>query len=160
MSGALGKYRKLKSPALGWLLGRVFRLWRSAISQSVKPMGMTEARWSVMMNLKILGEGTSQHRLAGELGIEMPSLTRTVNQLVELNLVERRAHPSDGRCQCLWFTETGHECLQTLTGCVDEVRSTLTQGISDEELDIVFAVLKKLEHNAANLLNKHSEGDK
>ena len=153
-------YSKLNNPAIGWLLGRVFRLWRSAISQTVNPMGMTEARWSVMMNLKTLGDGTSQHTLASELGIEMPSLTRTVNQLVELDLAERRAHPSDGRCQCLWFTQTGNKCMQTLTGKVDSVRTELTKNVSDEELTVLFTVLKKIELNACIMLNKNNEGDK
>lgn len=158
MSGTSHQYKRINNPALGWSLGRVFRLWRSAISRSVKPMGMTEARWSVLMNLNTLGEGTSQHMLATELGIEMPSLNRTVNQLVELNLVERRAHPSDGRCQCLWFTQAGQESLQTLTDCVDAVRAELIEGVSEEELNTVFAVLKKIENNACTLLNKPNEG--
>ncbi|MEH6709643.1 MAG: MarR family transcriptional regulator [Paraglaciecola polaris] len=160
MSHTTGQYRKLNNPALGWLLGRVFRLWRSAISQSVKPLGMTEARWAVMMNLKTLGEGTSQHTLASELGIEMPSLNRTVNQLVELNLVKRREHPSDRRCKCLWFTQAGNTQLQALDAYVGSVRGELTQGITDEELDGMFNVLKKIESNASALLNKPMEGDK
>lgn len=158
MAGENSEYRKLNNPALGWLLGRVFRLWRSAISHSVRPMGMTEARWSVMMTLRNLGEGVSQHTLASELGIELPSLNRTVNQLVERNLVERRAHPSDKRCKCLWFTDAGNEQLQTLESCVGKVRSQLTDGITEEELDSMFNVLKKIESNACALLDKPTEG--
>lgn len=150
--------RKLNNPAMGWLLGRVFRLWRSAISQSVKPMGMTEARWSVMMKLRTLGEGVSQHSLASELGIELPSLNRTVNQLVELNLVERREHPSDKRCKCLWFSPAGNQQLQILETFVGTVRTELTRGITDEELDDMFNVLKKIESNACELLDKPIEG--
>lgn len=158
MAGKNSQPRKLNNPAMGWLLGRVFRLWRSAISQSVKPMGMTEARWSVMMKLRTLGEGVSQHTLASELGIELPSLNRTVNQLVELNLVERREHPSDKRCKCLWFTPAGNQQLQTLETFVGAVRTELTQGITDEELDGMFNVLKKIESNACALLDKPTEG--
>lgn len=160
MSDKSQENKKINERAVGWMLARVFRLWRSVISNSVKPMGMTEARWSVMMNLNNVGEGASQHTLATELGIEMPSLNRTVNQLVELNLVERRTHPSDKRCQCLWFTHAGQESLHTLTACVDAVRSELTLGISDEELNTVFTVLKKIEHNACTLQNKqNTEGE-
>jgi MarR family transcriptional regulator for hemolysin len=151
--------KTLDNPATGWLLSRVTRLWRSAISQTVNPMGMTEARWSVMMNIKTLGEGTSQSMLANELGIEMPSLNRTVNQLIKLDLVERRAHPSDRRCQCLWFTDSGTKCIQSLTGSVALVRTELTKGVSDDELAILLTVLKKIEHNACTMLNKYNEGD-
>jgi MarR family transcriptional regulator for hemolysin len=158
MSVSKSEHRQLKNPAMGWLLGRVFRLWRSAISQSVKPMGMTEARWSVMMKLRMLGEGSSQHTLAMELGIELPSLNRTVNQLAELNLVERRAHPSDRRCKCLWFTQEGKKQLESLEEVVGAVRTGLTEGISDDELDGLFNVLKKIESNACALLDNATEG--
>ena len=160
MSDKKREHRTLNNPGMGWLLGRVFRLWRSAISQTVQPMGMTEARWSVMMNLKNMGEGASQHALATELGIEMPSLNRTVNQLEKLNLIERRAHPSDGRCKCLWFTNEGNTCMQMLSGGVDLVRTELTNGISDKELDTVYSVLKRIEHNACTMLHKKNEGGK
>lgn len=159
MSDLSREYKKLNNPTVGWLLGRVTRLWRSAISQAVKPLGMTEARWSVLMNLKMVGEGASQNRLATELGIEMPSLNRTVNQLVELDLVERKPHPSDGRCQCLWFTDAGQQCMRALTGRVDSIRGELTQDISEAELATLFNILKKIEHNACVLFNKPSSGD-
>jgi MarR family transcriptional regulator for hemolysin len=152
--------KTIDNPATGWLLSRVTRLWRSAISQTVNPMGMTEARWSVMMNIKTLGEGTSQSMLANELGIEMPSLNRTVNQLVKLDLVDRRPHPSDRRCQCLWFTDSGKKCIQSLSDSVALVRNELTRDVSDSELTMLITVLKKIEHNACVMLNKHNEGDK
>lgn len=160
MSKPLPNKQNVNNPSLGWLLSRVTRLWRGVISQAVNPMEMTEARWSAMMNLKMLGEGTSQHMLATELGIEMPSLTRTVNQLVNLNLVERRPHPSDGRCHCLWFTPAGSECIEMLTGSVNMVRAELTKGISNDELNALFKVLRKLEQNASIMLNKYHVGEK
>lgn len=160
MSNSLHDDKNLNAPTIGWLLSRSSRLWRGAISQTVNPMGMTEARWSVMITLKVLGEGASQNSLATELGIEMSSLNRTVNQLVELNLVERRAHPSDGRCHCLWFTPAGKVSIQTLTGAFNLVRDELTNGISDEELSTLFNVLKKIEYNACKKLNKPYEGGK
>lgn len=160
LSSHVNNDKKLNNPAVGWLLSRVTRLWRCAISETVNPMGMTEAKWSVMMNLKTIGEGASQNMLANELRIEMPSLTRTVNQLVELDLLERRAHPSDGRCHCLWFTDAGKICIEKLTSKVTSVRHELTKNVSEEELAIFVSVLKKVEHNACIMLNKYNEEEK
>lgn len=158
MSDSTPENKNSNGPTVGWLLSRVARLWRASISQTVNPMGMTEARWSVMMTLKIIGEGISQNMLASELGIEMSSLNRTVNQLVELDLLERRAHPSDGRCQCLWFTQAGNITIKSLTSSVDVVRAELTQSVSSEDLMTLFNVLKTIEHNACIMLNKQCEG--
>ncbi|KKL67338.1 hypothetical protein LCGC14_2136000, partial [marine sediment metagenome] len=53
MSNSLHDDKNLNAPTIGWLLSRSSRLWRGAISQTVNPMGMTEARWSVMITLKV-----------------------------------------------------------------------------------------------------------
>ena len=68
-------------PSMGASMGRVHRLWRSAINQAVGKLGMTEARWAVLMHLDEIGEGSTQQALATQLAIEMPSLTRTLDQL-------------------------------------------------------------------------------
>ena len=59
-------YQTLK-PSMGSALGRVHRLWRNAINQAVGDLGMTEARWAVMMHLDKVGEGCTQQALATEL---------------------------------------------------------------------------------------------
>ena len=51
-------YQTLK-PSMGSALGRVHRLWRNAINQAVGDLGMTEARWAVMMHLDKVGEAAS-----------------------------------------------------------------------------------------------------
>ena len=38
-------------PSMGAAMGRVHRLWRAAINQAVGDLGITEARWSVMLHL-------------------------------------------------------------------------------------------------------------
>lgn len=68
-------------PLLGVMPGRVHRQWRTTTITSVKPLGITEARWTVLVHLSKLGEGCTQHALATDLGIEMPSLSRTLSQL-------------------------------------------------------------------------------
>ena len=51
---------------LGNQIGRVHRLWRSAITAAVQSLDMTEARWTAMLHLKMLGEGATQQALAQE----------------------------------------------------------------------------------------------
>ena len=36
-------------PSMGAAMGRIHRLWRSAINQAVGELGMTEARWAVLL---------------------------------------------------------------------------------------------------------------
>ncbi|MEH6491407.1 MarR family winged helix-turn-helix transcriptional regulator [Halopseudomonas sp.] len=139
-------------PSMGAALGRVHRLWRGAINQAVGELGMTEARWAVMMHLDKLGEGCTQQALATELAIEMPSLTRTLNQLEAQQLIERRRDTADRRVHCLWFTAQGHEQVRQLAVHIAKVREDIYQGLNDQQLDAFARVLLTMESNVRTLL--------
>ena len=140
-------------PSMGAAMGRIHRLWRSAINQAVGELGMTEARWAVLLHLAKVGEGCTQQVLADELAIEMPSLTRTLNQLQELELIERRRDPADGRVHTLWFTPAGRQRVADLAVHVAKVREQIYQGLSTEQLNAFAEVLLQMETNVRGMLN-------
>lgn len=141
----------LKVP-LGNQIGRVHRLWRSAITASVQSLDMTEARWTAMLHLKMLGEGATQQALAHELGIEMPSLSRTLSQLVEQGMLQRQPHPSDKRAQCLYFTATGQQLLAQLVERTMQIRQALYQDLTPAAVQQLMQSLDIMERNARTLL--------
>ena len=144
-------------PSMGAALGRVHRLWRSAIDQAVGELGITEARWAVMVHLDKLGEGCTQQALATELAIEMPSLTRTLNQLEQQQLIERRRDARDRRVHSLWFTEQGREQVRLLAVHIIQVREQIYRGLSDQQLDAFAEVLMSMESNVRTLLGHQEE---
>jgi len=141
----------LKVP-LGNQIGRVHRLWRSAITASVQSLDMTETRWTAMLHLKMLGEGATQQALAQELGIEMPSLSRTLSQLVEQGMLQRQPHPSDKRAQCLYFTATGQQLLAQLVERTMQIRQALYQDLTAAAVQQLMQSLDIMERNARTLL--------
>lgn len=147
----------LKMP-LGNQLGRVHRLWRSAITAAVQSLDMTEARWTAMLHLKILGEGATQQALAHELGLEMPSLSRTLNQLVAQQMLERRPHPTDKRAQCLYFTAEGLVVLDELIKRTIAVRQALYQDLAAADIQQLLQALTLMERNARQLLADVADG--
>lgn len=148
----------LLKPSLGGALGRLHRLWRRAICDAVAPLGMTESRWSVMVHLAKIGEGCSQQSLARELAIEMPSLTRTLNQLEHQALIERRADPADRRAHTLWFTEAGRRMTARLEQRIQSVRNNICEGLDEAQLDAFAATISRMEANVLNHL-RQSQGD-
>lgn len=134
-------------------MGRAQRLWRDVINDLAKAHNLSESRWQVMVNLEKIGEGATQQKLAAELCIEMPSLTRTLNQLEQQGLLERRPSPTDKRSHSLWLTEQGHQVSNQLEQQVNEVRKAVTHGLSDEQLNNFAEVLIVIERNAKALRN-------
>ncbi|MEM0516479.1 MarR family transcriptional regulator [Pseudoalteromonas sp. YIC-827] len=135
-------------------LGRVHRICRQAISVAVEPLGFTQPRWTAMMYIQHLGEGCTQHELATNLGLEMPSLTRTLKQLEQSEIIERRVDSQDKRCRRLYFTEQGHQQMLLLRARIAEIKTQLYRNLSDEQLNGLAQGLIQLEENALNLIQE------
>jgi DNA-binding MarR family transcriptional regulator len=89
-------------------------------------------------------------RTPGELAelerVAPPSMTRTVNCLVEKGLVARDDHPSDGRSKLLQLTEAGRAVLDRIARARDDWMSSQLEGLTREE--------QKLLKEATRLLNQ------
>lgn len=70
---------------IGADLSRVVRMWRSLIDHRLKPLKLTQTHWITLHNISQLPPEQSQIQLAKAIGIEQPSLVRTLDQLEEKN---------------------------------------------------------------------------
>jgi len=139
-------------------MGRVHRLCREAVTVAVEPLGLTECRWTALVHINMNGEGLTQLALANSLGIEMPSLTRTLKQLEEQLLITRCVDEHDKRSKKLYFTAQGRIILLSLKETIADVKSQLYSGLSDVQLDEMAHTLIKMEKNALNCIqNKGSK---
>jgi DNA-binding MarR family transcriptional regulator len=66
-----------------------------------------------------------------------PSMTRTVNCLVEKGLVARDDHPSDGRSKHLALTATGRDALNRVARARDDWMLHQLEGLTKEEQDLL-----------------------
>lgn len=146
---------KLATPdcsELGLRLGHVHRLWRTVVHRTVAPLGLTQPRWTVLVTLRHLGEGATQKQLAEALGIELPSLTRTLAQLESQGLVTRRVPAGDRRVREVVFTAEGRRVLEALDARADEARTLLLEGVPDGEREVLHRTLQRVERNACDWL--------
>ena len=74
---------------LGADLARLVRLWRALIDHRLKPLKLTQTHWVTLYNISQLPPEQSQIQLAKAIGIEQPSLVRTLDQLEEKKLICR-----------------------------------------------------------------------
>ena len=78
--------------------------------------------------------------------ISAPSMTRTVNCLVDKGLVAREDHPSDGRCKVLTLTASGHDLLDRVAQARNDWMVQHLQDLTEAE--------RTLLRQAADLLNQ------
>ena len=129
----------------GFRLGRLARFWRARLDEKMRPHGLTQARWVVMVHLRRGGNGFKQKDLADFVGIEGPTLVHILDNLEKQRLIERRQDKSDRRGKTVHLTEEGWKLLNFLDDVVAEVRRENLAGISDSDLAHCLAVFENIE---------------
>ncbi|MBN2232488.1 MAG: MarR family transcriptional regulator [Deltaproteobacteria bacterium] len=102
-----------------FLANRLTRTLKRAFDARLAGHGLTAATWCAMMALAENGP-LGQKRLSAILALEHPTVTRTVDRLVEKGLVERRSDPGDRRQAIVALTDDGlalHAGLAEIGSC-------------------------------------------
>ncbi|MAM56582.1 MAG: transcriptional regulator SlyA [Salinicola sp.] len=136
---------------IGSKLARLPRLWRAVIDERLAPLGLTQTRWVTLWNLRNMGGGQAQCDLARAIGVEAPSLVRTLDQLAEQNLIERRPCAEDRRTKRLHLTHEATPLLEKIEKIVNEVRDEMLGGFTPDEIDIFEGMLDRIEKNGLEL---------
>ena len=134
----------------GYRLSRLARSWRSRLDEKMRPHGLTQARWIVMMHLRRGGDGFQQKALANFVGIEGPTLVHILDNLEKQVLIERRPDPSDRRGKTVHLTAEGWRMIEVLDGVAAEVRLENLAGISDADLNHCLTVFERIEAHVNN----------
>jgi DNA-binding MarR family transcriptional regulator len=77
-------------------------------------------------------------------------MVATIDDLEELGLVERRAHPSDRRAYALHVTHAGRETLSRGREVVQEVQDELLAPLDETEREQLRSLLLRLVMAAGN----------
>lgn len=131
-------------------LARVARRWRTRLDARFCDLGLTQARWRILLELSRNGPVT-QRDLAGHLGVEGPTLVRLLDKLEANGLVKRRECPEDRRAKRVSLTKAAGPVMDEINGIADETRHEILAGIPAADLSVARNVLaiiaERLEKN-------------
>lgn len=137
--------------SLGLRLGEVARCWRGVLDTRLRPVGLTQAKWLVLVQLHRLGDGLSQTALSAELRIEGPTLVRLLDLLEHDGFVHRQAQADDRRTKAIRLTELGKRKIAEVEPIASELREELLAGVSQADLRACIRVFDRIKGNAATL---------
>jgi DNA-binding MarR family transcriptional regulator len=108
----------------GLMLWRVTNRWQAAIRATLRPFGLTHVQFVLLAALTWAGGQADQAELTQ---IELAHQTRTdpmmtsqvLRALAGKGLIERRAHPADGRARLLGVTLAGAELARRANVAVE-----------------------------------------
>lgn len=139
---------------LGSDLARLVRAWRALIDDRLKPLELTQTHWVTLHNINMLHPEQSQIQLAKAIGIEQPSLVRTLDQLEEKKLITRQTCASDRRAKRIKLTEESAPIIHKMETVIDSTRKEILSGMSAAEIEQLGGMLSRLEKNIASLQSK------
>ena len=139
---------------LGSDLARLVRVWRALIDQRLKPLELTQTHWVTLYNINRLPPEQSQIQLAKAIGIEQPSLVRTLDQLEEKGLITRHTCANDRRAKRIKLTEEAAPIIKVVNDVITMTRGEILSGISPEEVTLLTSLVERLEQNIIHLQNK------
>ncbi len=146
--------------AFGMTLSTLQRGYRAAADKAVAHVGVSQTlAWPIVMLGRMDGE-VRQGVLAEALGIEGPSLVRSLDQLVEAGFIERREDPADRRAKTLHLTPAGVAARAPLEASLSLMRASLFEGVSDEDIAACQRVFATLEERLGRNAPASQEGRK
>jgi DNA-binding MarR family transcriptional regulator len=129
---------------------RVQQILQANVDESLKPHGLTFARYEALVLLSFSRRGSLPMRLMGErLQLHPTSITNIVDRLEADGLARRLPHPSDRRTTLVELTEAGRDRLTAATNAVTGANFGLF-GLDDDESAQLTRLLTKVRRSAGD----------
>ncbi len=115
---------------LAWLS----RAWRAELDRRLAGLGLSQARWLVLMHLNRFPEMPTQRELAKSVGVEGPTLARLLDSLEAQGLVRRVGVPEDRRAKKIALEDKARPLIEKIETISRQVREDSFAGIDEEDI--------------------------
>jgi len=124
---------------LSWNGQRIARRFAA----SLEPLGLRPPHFGVL-TLIDAHPGCAQQELVDRSLIDPSSMVAVIDELEELGLAERRAHPGDRRKHAVHLTASGRRTLQQARQVAIEMAKEMFAPLSAREVETLRRLLRKL----------------
>jgi MarR family transcriptional regulator for hemolysin len=128
----------------GMQLAQLSRGWRAELDRRLIGMGLSQARWLVLLHLARFTEAPTQRELAQSVGVEGPTLARLLDSLEGQGLVSRQAVLEDRRAKKIALSPPALPIIEQIEAIANDLRIELFQGVDEEELRIAMRVHSRI----------------
>lgn len=128
------------------LIKKAARLLEKKANQLLKPYQITHGYTYFLMAL-FEQEGLTQTQLQQSIGVEQPTVVRTLDRMERDGLIMRQSSATDRRVFHIYLTDKGRACEPMVNNAALELNQALFQAISAEEEVMIKAYLQRLIDN-------------
>jgi DNA-binding MarR family transcriptional regulator len=129
---------------------RAQQLFLGRIDAVLRPLGLTFARYEVLMLLLFSRRGSLPlNKIGARLQVHPTSVTNAVDRLEEQDLIKRVPHSSDRRTTLAEILPVGRELALRATQSLNE-EVFAQPGMGPEDLERLVDVLQRFRHSAGD----------
>lgn len=92
-------------------------------------------------------DGLTQRDIAISLDKDSPSITRLIDELEGLKMLERKSDPNDRRAKNIYLTKKGKDVVPGIIEVTKVAFKKAFKGISENEINVMQSVLKRMMDN-------------
>jgi DNA-binding MarR family transcriptional regulator len=113
------------------------------LADRLRPLGL-RPRHFALLNVVALEEGRSQQELGERLALEPSGVVRTIDELEQDGLLERRRDGADRRRYAVHLTPKGRATLSEARAAAAERASALFEPLDARELEALHDMLARI----------------
>lgn len=133
---------------IGLLLVETARAWRTKLDQRLRPLGLSQGKWTTLVHLAWGGDKLTQRDLAGRIGIEEATLAGVLDRLQADGWIERKTSAHDRRCKTVHLRARSKKVLSKIFETAHALRQELIADIPPSQLETCMQVLARIRDKA------------
>lgn len=118
----------------GMQLTHLSRAWRAELDRRLADLGLSQARWQVLLHLSRGKALPTQGELAASVGVENPTLARLLDALESQQLIERQVDDKDRRIKKIALTHSALAVIEKIEIIAAQLRTEIFAGVSEQAI--------------------------
>jgi DNA-binding MarR family transcriptional regulator len=121
-------------------------------------IGVSGPQYAILMtifHMRSEAEGAGVRAVGRRLHVSGPFVTAQANRLVELDLVEKRPNPADGRGVLLCLTAEGRRRISDAAPAIQEANDVFFAALSKVDFLVLGDIVARLEKSSEQAVKRH-----
>lgn len=138
---------------------RAHQLLLARVDETLRPFGLTFARFELLTLLSFTREGRMPMASASaRLQVHPTSVTNTVDRLEASGFVRREPHPGDGRATLVAITDAGRDLAARATEALN-TQVFEQPGLSQDDTDELVSIIARMRREAGDFADPKPQPD-
>lgn len=139
---------------LGLTIHEIAREWKRYLDGRLGLIGLSDSRWRVLKAIGVMGRPVPQKDIADFLGIEGPSVVRSLDHLERDGWVRRESSEIDRRVKFIHLQDKAMDMLDRIGSTCFAVQEEVFGDLEDDELSACHKTLLKIRTRIMSMAGK------